>query len=168
MKKQFLIKLSGWLTPMLILSSSFAQELTYQRLSPITVSATSPIVTVNEKVNKAFGEYFKNVTDLNWTELNKKYLVEFMQDDQQNRALFAKNGDLIYHISYGKEKNLPSDVRTTIKHEYFDYNIIRAIKVNQEKRKIWVALLEGADSYIYVRVENMELEETQRIQKSNK
>lgn len=167
MKKQLLIKLSGWLTPMLILSSSFAQELTYHRLSPATVSATSPIITVNDKVSKAFGEYFKNVKDLEWNELNKKYLVEFNQDDQQNRALFTKNGDLIYHIRYGKEKHLPSGVRTTIKREYYDHNIIRVLQVNQEKRKIWVVLLENSNNYIYVRVENMELEETQRIQKSN-
>ncbi|MBA2499724.1 MAG: hypothetical protein H0V30_08365 [Chitinophagaceae bacterium] len=168
MKKRLLIKLIAWLAPIPLVSNVFAQDLTYQQLSPITITSTTPIESVNAKVNKAFGEYFKNVTDLKWNDLNKKYLVEFIQNDQQNRALFAKNGELIYHISYGKEKHLPSNVRTIIKREYYDYNIIRALKVNQEKRNIWVVLLEDTNNYIYVRMENMELEETQRIQKANK
>lgn len=168
MKKRLLIKLIAWLAPILLISNAFAQDLTYQKLAPITIASTTSIESVNARVNKAFTDYFKNATDLKWNDLNKKYLVEFIQNDQQNRALFAKNGELIYHISYGKENHLPSNVRTIIKREYYDHNIIRVLKVNQEKRKIWVVLLEETNNYIYVRVENMELKETQRIQKSGK
>jgi hypothetical protein len=166
MKNNLIFNLSGWLLSTIIISSSFAQEKPFKVLSPITISSASNMVSVNAKVNKAFGQFFKDATNLRWEEKNKKYLVEFLQNDLQNRALFAKNGNLIYHICFGNEINLPQNVRRLIKREYFDQNITRVIKVNQQKKTIWVVSMEDAKEYIYVRIEDMELEETQRIQKA--
>lgn len=133
---------------------------------PVNINATSSNVSINAKVNKAFGEFFKNASHIGWYEIDKKFLVEFILNDQENRALFTKNGQLIYHISYGTESHLPSEVRKLIKSNYYDQTIIRVLKVNQEKRNIWVVSLEDAKDHIMVRVEDMELEETQRMHKS--
>ena len=165
MKKKILIYLSGWFLSTIIVNSSFAQDPNYKVMSRITVSSASTLESANAKVNKAFGQFFKNATNLVWEEKNKKYLVEFTENDQQNRALFTKSGELIYHICYSGEQQLPKEIRTIIKQEYFDQNIIRVLKINQQRKSIWVICLEDAKEYIYVRVENMELEETQRIQK---
>ena len=165
MKKKLLFHLSGWLLSTIIVNHSFAQNPNFKVLSPITVSSASNIESTNAKVNKAFGQFFKNATTLVWEEKNKKYLVEFIENNQQNRALFTKSGELIYHICYSSEQQLPKEVRTIIKREYFDQNIIRVLKINQQRKNIWVVCLEDPKEYIYVRVENMELEETQRIQK---
>lgn len=166
MKKKLLFNLSGWLLSTIIVSSSFAQDQNYKVMSRITVSSASTLESANAKVNKAFGQFFKNATNLVWEEKNKKYLVEFVENDQQNRALFTKSGDLIYHICYSSEKQLPKEVRAIIKREYFDQNIIRVLKINQQRKSTWVVCLEDPKEYVYVRVENMELEETQRIQKN--
>ena len=120
MKKKLLFHLSGWLLSTIIVNHSFAQNPDFKVLSPITVSSASNIESTNAKVNKAFGQFFKNATNLVGEEKNKKYLVEFVEDDQQ---------------------------------------------INQQRKSIWVVCLEDPKEYIYVRVENMELEETQRIQK---
>ena len=144
---------------------SFTQEQTFKELPPITVSATSS--NVSAKVTKAFGEVFKNATHLRWYEIDKRFVVKFILDDQENRALFTGKGQLIYHISYGTEKHLPADVRSLVKSNYYDQSINRVLKINQDKRNIWVISLEDAKQYVMVRVEDMELEETQRFHKPN-
>ena len=164
MKKQLISCISGGLISLLSVNFSFAQDENFKELPAISVSAST--TNVSAKVNKAFGQYFKGASHQRWYQHEKNFLVKFIQNDQENRALFTKNGQLVYHISYGIEKNLPSDVRGLIKSTYYDQNITRVLKVNQDKRNIWVVSLEDAKDYVMVRVEDMEMEETQRMQKS--
>ena len=164
MKKLLISLIGGGLASLLSVNISFAQEETIKELPAITVSSST--TNVSAKVNKSFGQYFKGATHLRWYQLEKNFLVKFIQNDQENRALFTKNGSLIYHISYGSEKHLPADVRNQIKSTYFDQNITRVLKVNQDRRNIWVVSLEDAKDYVMVRVEDGEMEETQRMQKS--
>ena len=164
MKKQLIFLICGGLISLLSVNSSFAQDDNFKELPPITVSATAS--NVSAKVTRAFGQYFKDATHLRWYEIDQKFLVKFIQNDQENRALFTGKGQLVYHISYGIEKNLPAEVRHLIKSNYYDQSITRVLKVNQDERNIWVISLEDANQHIMVRVENMEMEETQRMQKS--
>ena len=166
MKKHLISCICGGLTYILFANSSFAQEQSFKELPPITISSTSSNISVNAKVNKAFSQFFQNASNLRWYEINKKFLVTFIQNDQDNRALFTKNGQLVYHISYGTEQHLPPDMRHLIKSTYYDQTITRVLKVNQDKRNIWVISLEDAKDYIMARVEDMELEETQRMHKT--
>jgi hypothetical protein len=92
-------------------------------------------------------------------------VVLFIQNDQENRALFTKNGQLVYHIAYGREKNLPTEIRHIVKTKYYDQTITRVFKVKQDDRNIWVIYLEDPKDLVMVRVEDMELEETQRFHK---
>ena len=164
MKKQLISCICGGLASMLTVNISSAQEDSFKELPTITVSASTS--NVSAKVNKSFSQYFKGATHQRWYQLEKNFLVKFIQNDQENRALFTKNGSLVYHISYGAEKNLPSDVRGLVKSTYYDQNITRVLKVNQDKRNIWVISLEDAKDLVMIRVEDMEMEETQRMQKS--
>jgi hypothetical protein len=164
MKRQLINLFSAGLVSILSAYSSFAQEGSFKELPPITITATT--TNVSAKVNKMFSQYFQNATNLTWYEIDKKFLVKFIQNDQENRALFTRSGNLVYHISYGTEKDLPAEVRHLVKSTYYDQSINRILKVNQDERNIWVISLEDAKQYIMVRVENLELEETQRMQKS--
>ena len=150
---------------MLSFNISFGQDEPFTELPPVTVSATTPYVTVSEKLNKAFEQMFKNSSQPRWYKVHEKFLVKFIQGDQENRALFTKNGQLIYHISYGSEKNLPTEIRHIVKTKYYDQTITWVYKVNQNDRNIWVISLEDPKDIVMVRVEEMEMEETQRIQK---
>jgi len=166
MKKQLISCICGGLVSILTVNSSFAQEENFKELPPITISATSSNLVISARVNKAFSQFFQNASNLRWYEIDKKFLVKFIQNDQENRALFTKNGQMIYHISYGTEKHLPFEVRKLVKSTYYDQSITRVLKVNQDKRNIWVVSMEDAKDHIMVRVEDMELEETQRMHKT--
>jgi hypothetical protein len=89
-----------------------------------------------------------------------------MMNDQKNRALFEKNGALVYHISFGFEDNLPGDVKQLVQDNYGDYYIKRAINVEQGDRNIWVINMENNKKLVIVRVEDGSLEEVGNYDKS--
>jgi len=136
----------------------------YKTLPPVTISPTN--TKVPEKVWKSFEKYFATAENPKWYEANKTYLVKFMTEDNTNKALMTKNGHLIYHISYGYEKNLPEDIRKQVKGSYYDYEITRAIKVTGSGRTIWVVNLEDSKEFILVMLEEGDMEEVQKITKS--
>jgi len=145
--------------------SAYAQDtIPFKTLPPVTVTATHK--NVPEKVWKNFRKYFASAQNPTWYMINKDFLIKFMTDDNLNRALFTKRGNLIYHISYGYEKNLPEDIRKQVKSTYYDYDISRAIKVTEADRVIWVVNLEDAKNLILVRLEEGEMEEVQKLKKS--
>ncbi len=63
---------------------------------------------VSQPALLAFSNYFKNVTDTKWFRVDKMYLVQFMNNQNLNKALYDVKGDLIYTICYGSEKDLPA------------------------------------------------------------
>ena len=166
MKHQFFNLIGCGLVTIASVYSSFSQEGTIKELPAITITASSSSAVVNAKINKAFSQFFAGATNLRWYEIDKKFLVKFIMNDQENRALFTKNGQLVYHITYGSEDFLPKDVRHLVKTKYYDQKITRVLKVNQDDRNIWVISMEDARNLIMVRVEDMELEETQRMTKT--
>jgi len=132
-------------------------------LPPVTITPTS---NVEQSVTKAFHDNFKNATNAKWYDIDKNYLVKFINDDMQNNALFKKNGSMVYHISYGYEKNLEADVKEMVKYSYPNYEITRAIKVRMENRDVWVLNLEGTKRFILVAVEEGQLSEIKNFAKS--
>lgn len=147
-------------------NQAISQDYPVSELPPVTITAKTSKAAINSKVTKSFAKYFKDATNQKWYAVEKKYLVDFIEHEQNNSALFTKSGRLIYHISFGEENNLPQDIRKMVKSSYFDQDITRVYNVKQDDRNIWVVSLEDTNDIIMVRVENNELEETTRIQKT--
>jgi len=166
MKQQFISRLLMGAVLLSAGNSIWAQDtIPIKELPPVTVTSTEKFVP--EKVWTNFIQYFSNAENPTWFTVNKDFLIKFMTDDNLNHALFTKRGKLVYHISYGYEKNLPDDIRSQVKSAYYDYNIIRAIKVTEADRVIWVVNLEDATSLILVRLEQGDMEEIQKLNKSS-
>jgi hypothetical protein len=160
--KQLLIVAIALMYPAAVVYSQ--DTLPVKTLPPVVITATN--TKVPEKVWQNFKDYFANAESPKWYEMNKKYLVEYMTDEDINRALFTKRGSLVYNISYGYEKNLPDDIRVAIKGSYLEYDVTRAIMVSEADRIIWVVNLESKENLVMVRCENGEMEEVQKVHKS--
>ena len=152
----------------LILSgyTSNAQGDFYKKPASSPVSATSLKSFASTKIYRGFLGYFKNASNLNWYQVKNNFLVKFEENGLENTALFTKTGQLVYHICYGTEKLLPRNIRQLVKSNYYDQIITRVLKVNQDRRNMWVVYMEDDSEYIMVRVEDMELEETKRMTKT--
>lgn len=149
----------------LFFSSSwiYAQEDTVITLPEITVTGSTKI---SNDLSKAFKKAFPGAEELRWYKHNKDYLAKFIKEDVNHNALFKKNGFLKYDISFGYENNLPGEVLKMVRDSYQDFNITRAVNVKSAGRDIWVVNLEGMRNYVIVRVEDQELEEVRRMDKS--
>jgi hypothetical protein len=160
MKQHSLLLFTGLLA-MGLVSSLKAQEI--KELPTVTITSTT---NVSEKVSDAFSKEFTEAENPRWYKLNKNYLVTFIEKDMDNKALFKKNGYMIYHIAYGKEQNLPDDVRKLIKSNYVDFDITNTFNVHQDKRNIWIANLEDAKKLVIVRIEEGAIEEVGNYDKT--
>ena len=167
MKKQLISCFCGSLISILSVNISYAQEEPFKELPPVTVSASASPSVVSTRVNKSFGRMFKDVSHPRWYKLHEKFMVRFIQNDQENKAVLTKGGQLVYHIRYGAEKNLPADIRHLVKSNYYDQTITWVYNVNQDNRNIWIISMEDKKDLVMLRVEDMELEETQRFHKPN-
>src|SRR4051812_15627067 len=161
--KTILNRTGLFLVALFILNFLEAQEEGMKKLPDVTVTSTT---NVSKKVSDIFKTTFPDAVNPQWSRLNKDYLVEFITADLNNRVLFHKNGSIVYHIKYGGEKNLPKEVRRLVKSNYVDYNIIKAINVQEDQRDIWVVNIEDNQKFVIVRVEGGELEEVSNLNKS--
>lgn len=157
MKKAFLTLLSSCLF-ILMISTASAQVV----LPEVTITSPGSIPT---KVDKAFKSTFDKAQDPVWYQANKNYLVKFLDNDMKNNALFHKNGQLVYQISYGFEKDMPQDVADMVKERYKGYNVIVAFNVKQDQRNVWIVNLENEKNLVTARVEDGELNEAMRTKR---
>ena len=165
MKIPIIATLGGCLFTLFTVNSSVAQKTGMTTLPDVTVTASA---NVSKKVAEVFNATFKDAQNVQWTKLNKDFLAQFITADLKNRVLFHKNGEIVYHLKYGHENNLPQEVRKLVKsqYDYVDFNIINAINVLQDRRNIWVVNLEDNKKLIIVRVEDGEIEEVSNMNKS--
>ena len=120
-------------------------------LPVVTITAEN---NVSEALRSAFLNRFKDAENMRWFEVNKNYLVKFVMNDQEHQAAFKKDGQLIYHISYGVEKNLPETVKLQVKSKYGDYNIGRVFNVERDNRNIWIVNLENKKYIVITSIED--------------
>ena len=161
MKKVFL--LAG------LASLLFGSTLSAQKKDSIVTLPTVTVTSgtkVTAEVDKAFKKTFPDARNLKWYKLDKDYLAKFITEDMKHNALFKKNGQMKYDISFGYENNLPGEIRDRVQSAYGDYKITKAVNVKFSDRNVWVINLEGMKHYIMVQVEGDEMEEVQKITKS--
>ncbi|WP_133159370.1 hypothetical protein [Solitalea longa] len=157
--KKLVISLTGGLFFYLsLINSSNAQVI----LPEVTVTGSNSYITLNEKLYKTFNHIFKEASDIKWYGVDKNFVAKFMMNEQKNQVAFTKNGTMIYHLTYGFEKNLPKDVRAQVKRRYFDYTIMSVVNLKQDNRNIWLINLHDAVNIIGLRVEDGSMDEMEK------
>ena len=138
---------------------AFAQKQKSKLLPVVTISTGS---NVSQQVHNAFLNKFKNAENLRWFQVNKNFLVKFIMDDQEHHASFHKNGNMIYHIAYGVEKNLPEWIVMELESQYDNYKIGRVFNIDRDNRNIWIVNLESSKDFVVTGIENDRINEITR------
>ena len=137
----------------------FAQNQKGTLLPVVTITAGS---NVSDVVQKAFFSKFSKAENMRWFEVNQNYLVKFIMEDQEHHASFRKDGEFLYHISYGDEANLPLTLKTRVQSRYDDYKIGRVFSIDRDDRIVWVVNLESPKRFIVTSIENNDMTEIAR------
>jgi hypothetical protein len=148
MKKQLFFLLLCGLVSLLGMNSTSAQI----KLSEVTIRGAASRTVVSNEVSKSFNELFKDAIAPQWYEVNKRYVVNFILNNQKNRAVFTKGGSLVYHLLYAAENEIPEDIKSMVTDKYPDYKITFSVQVQQEDAKVWFINVENATKILVLRV----------------
>jgi len=165
MTTQVISRFIGLLGSVLIVANSFGQESSMKNVQ--TVLPNSNYVKVYENVQTEFQKYFSKAEDVQWYSVGKDYLAKFSIADQEYRALLDRKGNLLYKISYGKEKHLPTDIRKWVKSIYVEFAITQASLVEEGGRRLWIINLADNTYYAVVKIEDNEMEEISKYQRAD-
>lgn len=124
-----------------------------------------PINEVSTKAIRSLNQTFKNAGTANWSSVKGSYLAEFDLSGRRSRALFSRNGYMIYGITYGGEQDLPKEERHVLKSNYVDYDITSVAEVQANGKRYWICTLQDANNIVVTRSDEGVLEELQHLAK---
>lgn len=119
-------------------------------------------VYVRAKVMRTFLDLFGDATDVRWHYNDNDYLASFTNSGRQCRALFDRQGGLVYSMQVCTKNDLPRAVYRLLKSAYIDYTIGAVTEMTWPRRKAWIVNLEDQNSLVVAQVVDGELEEVHR------
>ena len=164
MKKLIIPFLLSGLLLAIGVNTAFAQI----QLKEIKISSEPTKAVVSQKVAQSFASLFKGAEAPKWFKYDKDFVVDFILNNQVNKAEFTKNCSLVYHMAFGNEKQMPADVRTIVKSKYFDFAINSTVQITYEDQNAWIVNVEDAGHYLVLRVSNGNLDMMDKIEKADK
>lgn len=138
------------------------------QLKEITISSSEPTkAIVSQKVSESFAGLFKGAEAPKWFVADRDYVVDFILNNQVNKAEFTKNGHLVYHMAFGTEKQMPTDIRTIVKSKYFDFSINSTVKITYQEKSAWIVNIEDAENILVVRVVDGVMDVVEKLAKAS-
>ena len=122
------------------------------QLKEVTISSAPTKATVSKQVSDSFASLFKGAEEPKWFVSDKNYVVDFILNNQINKAEFTSKGRLVYHMAFGNEKQMPVDIRTIVKSKYFDFAINSTVKVSYQEKSAWIVNIEDTEQFFVLRV----------------
>ena len=114
---------------------------------------------IDDNLIKTFNTSFPKAERVNWYELPKAWVVNFVTDGIRSRIVYLKEGGLTEFTRYYFESNLPFMVRSKVKKAYSNKNIFGVVEVsviaeNGTSRIEYFVKLEDAKSWMTVKSDN--------------
>jgi hypothetical protein len=136
-------------------SSTLNELITFYKTSSTdnaAINASNQISAeaIHPKIMKSFNKSYKTANEANWYALNnnKFYLANFKVDGRNTRALYTRNGYMVYSIKEGTEQNLQKDTRRLVKSNYVDYDIKSIKEIKSGTVNAVVMHLRQDDDYV--------------------
>ncbi len=125
----------------------------------------SELSTISTKAIKDFNNTYKGVTDAIWSKIQDGYVAWFKLHGIVNRTYYDKRGNWHFNISYYDEKNLPRDVRATVKSVYYDYNITGVEEIRVEDKVVYIVHVEDEKTLKTLKIQDGEMDIMQEFTK---
>ncbi|HEX6427996.1 MAG TPA: hypothetical protein VF008_09940 [Niastella sp.] len=129
--------------------------------------------TIDDNLIKTFNTSFPKAERVNWYELPKAWVVNFVTDGVRSRIVYLKDGRLTEFTRYYFESNLPFMIRSKIKNAYPNKSIFGVVEVsviseNGNSRIEYFVKLEDEKSWVTVKSDNEgNLNVTEKYRKVN-
>ena len=122
----------------------------------------SDLSTINVRAVKNFQNVFKGANASWYRAEDGGYIANFKSGEVKNIVAYNAKGDLHHSILYYGEKQLPADVRASVKSPYWDYSIAGVSEVHIDGQIIYMVLIQGETTIKMIRVCDGEMEEVKK------
>ena len=115
-------------------------------------------VEIDRRVMQSFGSSFPHATDIRWNELEKTYLVNFVENSIRYQIEYAKDQSFVNITRYYRAENLPFPVRYVIENRYpgksiFGITEISSVVAGDVINIDYYIILEDAKRWITVKMD---------------
>ncbi len=176
MKKIFsILVVTGWAicTSAQNLKNSLATENPGVTAPAITNTTTNDgseadLYKVNTKAIRDLAKNFKPSGDEKWYEMPYGFRAKFKSKDISYRVDYDKKGNRLSVVRSYQENQLSTAIRSLVKSTYYDYAIVLVEEITKPlAERTYVVHLEGKTEWVNIIVQNSEMVEWQRFNKSN-
>jgi len=156
--KNVILALAGVVVSITTMGTAHAQTpknmmlLSGPSLETISPSTSASAADVNNRALRDFKKSFPKAEGEEWSQLKDGWLVTFKQDDVRRRVVYNSRGDWQFSIYYYGENRLPTDVRATVKSQYFDYSITGVEEVHVGDKVAYLVHMQDEKTWKLVRV----------------
>jgi hypothetical protein len=114
---------------------------------------------IDDKLIKTFSTSFPKAEKVNWYEMPKAWVVNFVADGVRSRIVYLKDGKATEFTRYYSESGLPFVIRSKVKNAYPNKNIFGVVEVSVmteggNSRMDYYVKLEDAKTWITVKSDN--------------
>lgn len=100
-------------------------------LLSISLIARDPVAgEVDDNLIKTFNTSFPKAERVNWYELPKAWVVNFLVDGVRSRIIYLKDGRITEFTRYYFEPNLPFMIRSKVKKAYPNKSVFGVVEVS--------------------------------------
>lgn len=117
------------------------------------------------RVLAVFKIMYKEARETRWYYRGDKYAVTFLMNDLKYNVLFMKDGQLVYQISYGNERNIPEKFKPIITKKFHSHAIISAINYQHDSKNMWLFIGEGEKDFLNLKIDEGVIVEEKRTPK---
>jgi len=139
----------------------------YLRAVKENVAEPSYYNNISTRALRNFIMDFPEVSNENWFCTQDMFVAMFRLNDINYRVDYDRKGNWIETFRTYTEKDLPDDVRQSVKGSYYDYSIYLVQEIQQPFHpSVYVVHLEGKKKLINLQVCNGVINEWQKFKKS--
>ncbi|PWU02720.1 MAG: hypothetical protein C5B52_04690 [Bacteroidetes bacterium] len=120
---------------------------------------------VNPKAIKNFNKFYSDAVGAQWTTIkNQGFVCRFLKGDMVNRAYYNRAGNWVVTVSDIAEKQMPDEVRQSVRSSYFDYSIVfvQEISFPQGNEPVYKIQIQSDKEFKVLKLNDGEIEEVSK------
>lgn len=128
-----------------------------------TVEPVMKETEVDIRVVRNFRKSFPAAADVRWKQAGNFYFAAFADGAIKHKVVYTNSGALDYSLKVYGEKQLPEEVRRSVRSVYYDYAIVSAQELRLKNQTIYLVQLSAAGRWKTIRICEGNLEEIEYL-----
>ena len=122
---------------------------------------------ISKRALKNFAAGFKAAEAVKWFTIPDGFIAYCSINHQPSKLYYDRQGNWHYTTRVYEEKDLPAEVRATVKGTYYDYTICSIQEIQAADKTVYIVYMKDDNSIITLKVCDGEMEEIQHFKNTH-